>query len=168
MSTQEKIEKMLKKAEVILAAGGEKRVAKQHESGKMTARERIAALLDEGSFVELDRFVRHRCYNFGQEKKELPGEGVQDRGQIAALTVAGENVGDAGQTIDIRDPLAEKIQLLVAGSSAEQRVNALLSLEEIFTRDLPQNTQFVAEITHAWHQISTLGARQAIAAALQA
>ena len=76
MSTQEKIEKMLKKAEVILAAGGEKRVAKQHESGKMTARERIAALLDEGSFVELDRFVRHRCYNFGQEKKELPGEGV--------------------------------------------------------------------------------------------
>ena len=76
MSTQEKIEKMLKKAEVILAAGGEKRVAKQHESGKLTARERIAALLDEGSFVELDRFVRHRCYNFGQEKNELPGEGV--------------------------------------------------------------------------------------------
>lgn len=76
MSTQEKIEKMLKKSEVILAAGGEKRVAKQHESGKMTARERIAALLDEGSFVELDRFVRHRCTNFGQEKKELPGEGV--------------------------------------------------------------------------------------------
>ena len=76
MSTQEKIEKMLKKAEVILAAGGEKRVAKQHESGKMTARERIAALLAEGAFVELDRFVRHRCYIFGQEKKELPGEGV--------------------------------------------------------------------------------------------
>ena len=43
MSTQAKIEKMLKKSEVILAAGGEKRVAKQHEAGKMTARERIAA-----------------------------------------------------------------------------------------------------------------------------
>ena len=57
MSTQAKIEKMLKKSEVILAAGGEKRVTKQHEAGKMTARERIAALLDEGSFVELDRFV---------------------------------------------------------------------------------------------------------------
>ena len=67
---------MLKKSEVILAAGGEKRVAKQHEAGKMTARERIAALLDEGSFVELDRSVKHRCTNFGQEKKELPGEGV--------------------------------------------------------------------------------------------
>ena len=76
MSTQERIEKMLKKAEVIIAAGGEKRIAKQHEQGKMTARERIAALLDEGSFVELDRFVKHRCYNFGQEKKDCPGEGV--------------------------------------------------------------------------------------------
>ena len=76
MTTQERIEKMLKKSEVIMGAGGPKAVAKQHEKGKMTARERIAALLDEGSFVELDRFVRHRCNNFGQEKKDLPGEGV--------------------------------------------------------------------------------------------
>ena len=42
----------------------------------MTARERIAKLFDEGSFVELDQFVKHRCVNFGQDKKELPGEGV--------------------------------------------------------------------------------------------
>ncbi len=76
MSTQAKIEKMIKKSEKIMAAGGEKRVAKQHQSGKLTARERIALLLDEGSFVELDRFVQHRCTNFGMEKKELPGEGV--------------------------------------------------------------------------------------------
>ena len=76
MTTQAKIEKMLKKSEVILGAGGPKAIEKQHSKGKMTARERIAALLDEGSFVELDRFVRHRCNNFGQEKKDLPGEGV--------------------------------------------------------------------------------------------
>ena len=76
MTTQERIEKMLKKSEVILGGGGPKAVEKQHEKGKMTARERIAALMDEGSFVELDRFVRHRCTNFGQEKKDLPGEGV--------------------------------------------------------------------------------------------
>lgn len=76
MSTQERIEKMLKLSEHIIAAGGEKKVAKQHESGKLTARERIALLLDEGSFVELDRFVSHRCTNFDQDKKELPGEGV--------------------------------------------------------------------------------------------
>jgi len=76
LSTQEKIEKLLKRSEKIIAAGGEKRVEKQHAGGKMTARERIAALLDEGSFVELDRFVQHRCTNFGMEKKDLPGEGV--------------------------------------------------------------------------------------------
>lgn len=65
MSTQVKIEKMLQKTAVVLAAGGEKRIAKQHAAGKMTARERIASLLDENSFVELDRFVKHRCTDFG-------------------------------------------------------------------------------------------------------
>ena len=76
MSTQEKIVRMRNRAEKILAAGGPERVKKQHDSGKMTARERIAALLDPGTFVELDRFVEHRCTNFGMDKKELPGEGV--------------------------------------------------------------------------------------------
>lgn len=76
MTTQERIEKMLEKSEAIKLGGGEKRIASQHSKGKLTARERIAILLDEGSFVELDRFVSHRCTNFGQEKKELPGEGV--------------------------------------------------------------------------------------------
>ncbi len=76
MSTQSRIEDLQKRAAKIIAAGGPKRVEKQHESGKLTARERIDILLDEGSFVELDRFVAHRCTNFGQEKKELPGEGV--------------------------------------------------------------------------------------------
>lgn len=76
MSTQAKIEKMRTRAAKILAAGGPDRVEKQHKSGKLTARERIEVLLDPGSFVELDRFVAHRCTNFGMEKKELPGEGV--------------------------------------------------------------------------------------------
>ena len=56
--------------------GGQKAIDKQHERGKYTARERIAQLLDEGSFEELDMFVRHRCTNFGQEKKSYPGDGV--------------------------------------------------------------------------------------------
>lgn len=76
MSTQEKIVRMRQRTEKILAAGGPERVQKQHDSGKLTARERIAALLDPGTFVELDRFVEHRCTNFGMDKKELPGEGV--------------------------------------------------------------------------------------------
>ena len=48
--------------------GGEKAIEKQHAKGKYTARERIAMLLDEGSFEELDMFVQHRCTNFGMDK----------------------------------------------------------------------------------------------------
>ena len=77
MSTvQEKIELMLAKKEHLMQGGGEKSIAKQHSKGKLTARERLNLLFDEDTFVELDMFVRHRCTNFGQEKKELPGEGV--------------------------------------------------------------------------------------------
>ncbi|KYZ74836.1 methylmalonyl-CoA carboxyltransferase [Anaerosporomusa subterranea] len=75
-SVKEKRETLRKKQQVILAGGGQKRIDKQHAQGKMTARERVAKLLDSGTFVELDQFVSHRCTNFGMEKKELPGEGV--------------------------------------------------------------------------------------------
>ena len=56
--------------------GGEKAIEKQHAKGKYTARERIAMLLDDGSFEELDMFVQHRCTNFGMDKKHYPGDGV--------------------------------------------------------------------------------------------
>lgn len=56
--------------------GGAKRIEKQHKSGKLTARERLKKLLDDGSFVEIDAFVRHRCTEFGMEKVDAPGEGV--------------------------------------------------------------------------------------------
>jgi propionyl-CoA carboxylase beta chain len=56
--------------------GGEERIAKQHASGKLTARERIDLLLDPGSFVELDKFVTHRCTDFEMEKQKFLGDGV--------------------------------------------------------------------------------------------
>ena len=59
-----------------IAGGGEEAVKKQHERGKLTARERIALLLDEGSFVEAGAFVTHRCRDFGMESKRVPGDGV--------------------------------------------------------------------------------------------
>jgi propionyl-CoA carboxylase beta chain len=59
-----------------LEAGGKDRVEKQHASGKMTARERVAALLDEGSFEELGQLVTHRSRDFGMEKTVIPGDGV--------------------------------------------------------------------------------------------
>jgi len=69
----ERLEKLNAQAEL---GGGEKRIAKQHESGKFTARERINLLLDEGSFIEMDKFVTHRCTDFGMEKQKIPGDGV--------------------------------------------------------------------------------------------
>lgn len=75
-TVQEKIDLMKAKREKVLLGGGPSRIEKQHEKGKMTARERIEQLFDDGTFVELDQFVKHRCTNFGQEKKDLPGEGV--------------------------------------------------------------------------------------------
>jgi propionyl-CoA carboxylase beta chain len=57
--------------------GGEARIAAQHKRGKLTARERIELLLDEGSFEELDMFVQHRCVDFGMDKADkIPGDGV--------------------------------------------------------------------------------------------
>ncbi|MDO5115107.1 MAG: carboxyl transferase domain-containing protein [Synergistaceae bacterium] len=67
---------MFQRRAVITAGGGEKRVEKQHASGKLTARERIELLYDKGSFVETDAFVKHHCHNFGMEKVQAPGEGV--------------------------------------------------------------------------------------------
>ncbi|PZO46780.1 MAG: methylmalonyl-CoA carboxyltransferase [Alphaproteobacteria bacterium] len=58
------------------AGGGEKRHAAQHAKGKLTARERIELLLDEGSFEEFDMFVEHRSHEFGMEKTKIPGDGV--------------------------------------------------------------------------------------------
>jgi len=76
MSTRSKLEDLRKKSQQIELGGGEKAIQKQHERGKYTARERLAMLFDEGSFVELDKFVKHRCVNFGMDKVEAPGEGV--------------------------------------------------------------------------------------------
>lgn len=79
MSYQSREEKLKKLEELNKEAeqgGGEKRVESQHKKGKLTARERIALLLDEGSFEELGKFVRHRSTAFGLEKERYLGDGV--------------------------------------------------------------------------------------------
>ena len=68
--------------------GGEARIASQHKKGKLTARERIEVLLDEGSFEETDMFVEHRSHDFGMEKQRIPGDGVvTGRGTIGGRLV---------------------------------------------------------------------------------
>ena len=76
MSMDDRVEDLLKRRESIYEGGGADRVEKQHQKGKLTARERIEKLLDEDSFVEIDAFVEHRCIDFGMEKQRIPGEGV--------------------------------------------------------------------------------------------
>ena len=68
MSTREKLELLRKKSAKIELGGGEKAIQKQHDRGKLTARERLALLFDEGTFTELDKFVKHRCVNFVWKK----------------------------------------------------------------------------------------------------
>lgn len=71
-----------------IAGGGEARVEKQHAKGKLTARERVEALLDPGSFTEYDMFVTHRCTDFGMENQKQPGDGVvTGEGTINGRTV---------------------------------------------------------------------------------
>ncbi|GAB5481479.1 MAG: acyl-CoA carboxylase subunit beta [Parasphingorhabdus sp.] len=64
-----------KRAEAHLG-GGQKRIDSQHAKGKLTARERIEVLLDEGSFEEIDTYVEHNCVDFGMEETKVPGDGV--------------------------------------------------------------------------------------------
>ncbi|MDR1159323.1 MAG: methylmalonyl-CoA carboxyltransferase [Syntrophomonadaceae bacterium] len=76
LNTQEKIADLKARTEKVLAGGGEKAIAKLHAKGRLTARERLDLLFDKNTFVELDRFVEHRCTNFGMDQVEIPGEGV--------------------------------------------------------------------------------------------
>jgi propionyl-CoA carboxylase beta chain len=80
METESIIQQRLRDLELrneeAMMGGGAKRVAKHKQGGRLTARERLDILLDPGSFVETDRFVVHRCTNFGMEDQRAPGDGV--------------------------------------------------------------------------------------------
>ena len=76
MKRKELLKQLEKLNRESLQGGGEKRIAAQHAKGKLTARERIDLLVDEGSFVEIDRFVKHRLKEFGLENQRYPGDGV--------------------------------------------------------------------------------------------
>jgi len=77
MSIQtENIQKLVERREEARLGGGAKRIEAQHSKGKLTARERLALLLDPGSFEEYDMFVQHRCTNFDMDKQHFDGDGV--------------------------------------------------------------------------------------------
>ena len=73
MDNEKKYEAFIEKDKMAELGGGLDKLQKQRESGKMTARERIEVLLDKGTFVEFDKFVVHRCTNFGMDKTKFLG-----------------------------------------------------------------------------------------------
>ncbi|MDR2885422.1 MAG: methylmalonyl-CoA carboxyltransferase, partial [Rikenellaceae bacterium] len=75
-SNVEKVRQLIERREQARMGGGQKRMDKQHEKGKLTARERIELLLDEGSFEEFDMFVTHRSTDFGLANESYYGDGV--------------------------------------------------------------------------------------------
>ena len=78
MSIDEKLSKLEQLRAETEQGGGEERLKAQHARGKLSARERLNLLLDEGSFVELDRFVTHRSTDFGLAERKVLGDGVVD------------------------------------------------------------------------------------------
>lgn len=76
MSSKKKLDEVKRRGDLAELGGGQERIKQRHESGKLTARERINLLLDEGSFQEMDKFVVHQSHDFGMEKKRIYGDGV--------------------------------------------------------------------------------------------
>ena len=72
----DRLDEMRQRYAAARKGGGEERIARQHDAGKLTARERIEALLDPGSFQELDALVVHRSHDFDMETKRIPGDGI--------------------------------------------------------------------------------------------
>lgn len=148
----EKLNLLNKKKEIIELGGGQKRIDKQHKSGKLTSRERIQLLFDENTFVELDAFVTHRCTNFEMEKKEAPGEGVvcgygKVQGRLVYayaqdFTVLGGSLGEmhAKKITKVMD-LAIKMGAPVVGfndsggARIQEAVDALAGYGSIFYRN---------------------------------
>ncbi|EPZ52095.1 carboxyl transferase domain protein [Bacteriovorax sp. BAL6_X] len=133
--------------------GGEARIAKQHEQGKYTARERIERLVDPGTFIEFDKFVTHRCVNFGMENKKFYGDGVvtgiaEINGQKIAVysqdfTCWGGALGEAHarKICKIMDfALDNRIPVIgiqdSGGARIQEGVDALGGYAEIFYRNV--------------------------------
>ncbi|HTY61041.1 MAG TPA: carboxyl transferase domain-containing protein [Acidobacteriota bacterium] len=152
MSVMQRIVDFFTRKSTASKGGGEKAISKQKAVGKMTARERISALLDPGSFHEYDLFVEHNCQDFGMGDKELAAEGViTGSGTIAGrpvciyaqdFTVAGGSLGimHAGKITKVMDH-AIKMGIPVigindsGGARIQEGVNSLAGYGEIFYRN---------------------------------
>ncbi|MEL6374626.1 MAG: acyl-CoA carboxylase subunit beta [Pseudomonadota bacterium] len=133
--------------------GGDRRINAQHGRGKLTARERIALLLDEGSFEEFDMFVEHRCTDFGMQETTFPGDGVVTgwgtiNGRVVYLfakdfTVFGGSLSEthARKITKIQDmALTNRAPIIglfdAGGARIQEGVAALAGYGEVFLRNV--------------------------------
>ncbi len=152
MASSKKVRELQKRREEIQLGGGEKAIQKQVAMGKMTARERIIELLDNGSFNEYDLFVEHDARDFGMEQKKLHGDGVvTGTGTVGGkpvcifaqdFTVAGGSLGSmhARKITKIMDHSLKMRMPLIGindsgGARIQEGVNSLAGYGEIFFRN---------------------------------
>ncbi len=152
MSFTQRIIDFFTRKSTVAKGGGEKAISKQHAGGKMTARERIAALLDPGSFHEYDLFVEHNCQDFGMGDKALPADGVvTGTGTMAGrpvciyaqdFTVAGGSLGimHARKITKVMDHAINLGIPIIGindsgGARIQEGVNSLAGYGEIFYRN---------------------------------
>jgi methylmalonyl-CoA decarboxylase alpha subunit len=151
-TTQDRIDEFKALQDEIKMGGGPKRIDKQHASGKLTARERIEKLLDPGTFVELDQFVKHRCTNFDMPTTKAPGEGVVTGygtvdGRLVYVfaqdfTVVGGSLGEmhAAKIVKTQDLAMKMGAPLIGlndsgGARIQEAVDALSGYGDIFFRN---------------------------------
>ncbi|MCR5518965.1 MAG: acyl-CoA carboxylase subunit beta [Bacteroidales bacterium] len=150
---QDKIKALVERRAKARLGGGQKRIDAQHDKGKLTARERLAMLLDEGSFEEFDMFVQHRCTNFGMDASHPDGDGVvTGQGTIAGrpvfvyaqdFTVSG---GSLSKTMS--EKICKVMDMAVragapviglndsGGARIQEGIDALAGYGEIFERNI--------------------------------
>jgi len=105
-SMQERLEHLEKEKERVRLGGGEKRIQKQHDRGKLTARERIEKFVDEGTFSEVGMFAKHRTTHFGMDKADAPADGVV----TGSAAVLGRPVHIASQDFTVMGGSAGEMQ----------------------------------------------------------
>ena len=147
------IEELERRREIARLGGGQARIEAQHKRGKLTARERIELLLDEGSFEEFDMYVEHRSTDFGMEKTKIPGDGVVTgwgtiNGRVVYLfakdfTVFGGSLSEthAKKIIKIQDmALTNRAPIIglfdAGGARIQEGVAALGGYGEVFLRNV--------------------------------
>ena len=154
MSTQQdKIKELVERRAVARLGGGQKRIDAQHQKGKLTARERLALLLDEGSLEEFDMFVQHRCTNFGMDKIKYDGDGVVTGmgtidGRLVYVFAQDFTVNGGSMSETMAQKICKVMDMAVrngvpfigindsGGARIQEGINSLAGFGEIFERNI--------------------------------